>query len=183
MSDTVKPFYQLNVLSQEQVKESLDLFKTFDFKRSAVYTNSKRHVSDDIRLSYDSELPPTHYICNVLNRATRQINERHYNLFVSGYALEKIIVRYDKDCHFNWHNDTLYKYREQIRKLTTILFLSEKDDFEGGDLLIKDLDSKIYTVDQKPGTLIVFPSVLNHVVKPITSGVRYTVVSWSFGGW
>ena len=64
------------------------------------------------------------------------------------------------------------------------------DDYEGGELQFRTLSllgeisvSVILNVVCKKGDLelLVFPSYINHRVKPVTKGVRYSVVAW-YGG-
>jgi predicted 2-oxoglutarate/Fe(II)-dependent dioxygenase YbiX len=52
------------------------------------------------------------------------------------------------------------------------------DDYEGGELVF--FEDKILTPSQ--GDVIIFPSnfLFPHEVKPITKGIRYSVVSWSY---
>jgi PKHD-type hydroxylase len=65
-----------------------------------------------------------------------------------------------------------------VRKISMTLLLSPENEFEGGDLeLIKEGQSaKI-----KQGQAIFFASFIRHRVKPVTRGVRKSLVMW-FGG-
>jgi PKHD-type hydroxylase len=72
------------------------------------------------------------------------------------------------------------------------------DDFEGGEFQIVKYDhlklemenewkdypspeSKIATVESSKGSVIVFPSDVYHRVKPVTKGIRYSLVAWFLG--
>lgn len=89
------------------------------------------------------------------------------------------IAQYEKDQFFDWHIDTdILGLQPEQRKLTTICLLSDPDeDFVGGELEIKHIEMPRLT----RGSVIVFPSILEHRVTPITSGVRYSATSWSSG--
>lgn len=69
-----------------------------------------------------------------------------------------------------------------IRKLSTILFLHDKNEYEGGEFKIfSSVTRDVITVEQKRGTLICFPSWMIHCVTPITKGYRKSIVAWVEG--
>ena len=80
---------------------------------------------------------------------------------------------------YGWHTDGV---NGEIfdSKLTAILNLSD-EEYEGGDLeLFLGEPTKIN--DFRPlGSLIVFPSYLNHRVLPVTKGTRTTLAHWYLG--
>jgi PKHD-type hydroxylase len=81
--------------------------------------------------------------------------------------------------HYDWHVDA-YPPKDGVqRKLSCVILLNDAEDFEGGALEIKELDEQI--VFKKQGSIIVFPSFIEHKVTPVTKGVRYTAVVWAVG--
>lgn len=83
--------------------------------------------------------------------------------------------------HYDWHEDAAVLMRTDAgaqRKLSISLFLSDPNTYEGGDLLFEGMDKPI---TRSQGSLIVFPSFTKHTVSPITSGVRYSAVTWATG--
>ena len=55
-------------------------------------------------------------------------------------------------------------------------------DFEGGDFQINSGQEKdAESVKMKKGDIIVFPSFMLHRVKPVTKGVRKSIVIWVMG--
>ena len=62
----------------------------------------------------------------------------------------------------------------KVRKLSMTINLN--DDYEGGDLEING-----ETVQMKKGTIVFFPSFLKHQAKPVTKGIRYSLVAWFLG--
>ena len=70
--------------------------------------------------------------------------------------------------------------------MSTIILLSEPGkDFKGGELEM-DFDSccgkGIQIIDQlKKGSIITFPSFVRHRVKPVTKGIRHSLVLWHLG--
>ena len=93
-----------------------------------------------------------------------------FNRYVEGEFMEK-------------HIDHIYSCFDGNQKgipvLSIIGILNE--EYEGGDLVFY-LDGEEYTPKLKTGDTIVFPSAFPwaHEVKPITSGTRYTWVSWAW---
>ena len=92
--------------------------------------------------------------------------------------------------HYTWHADdgAPKKPSDKVRKLSTIVMLSDPKDFEGGDLEFYDYappgrkDKILKTNDMKQkGTIITFPSFVIHRVLPVTKGIRYSLVIWHKG--
>ena len=55
-------------------------------------------------------------------------------------------------------------------------------EFEGGELQIfNPRTHKIDSHDLKPGQVCIFPSWASHQVTPVTSGTRYSLVTWMNG--
>jgi len=81
--------------------------------------------------------------------------------------------------HYDWHMDAGPPQNGIQRKLSISILLSDPSDFEGGELQFKGMeDQKILT---KQGSIVVFPSFIEHKVTPVTKGVRYSAVTWASG--
>jgi PKHD-type hydroxylase len=67
------------------------------------------------------------------------------------------------------------------RKLSIVLALSDKTDYEGGEfkLMPHGVNPNIFKFSK--GDLIAFPSWVPHKVEPVTSGKRITLVAWACG--
>jgi PKHD-type hydroxylase len=105
---------------------------------------------------------------------------------------------YKKGQHYSWHPDSSdipYDYPNnpnthgKIRKITTVLILSDPEDYEGGALEFNfgnpDPAKKPNTLIPKEvgakGSIVVFPSHVAHRVQPVTKGVRYSMPTWHLG--
>tara|TARA_R100001509_G_scaffold76511_2_gene42827 strand:+ start:123 stop:680 length:558 start_codon:yes stop_codon:yes gene_type:complete len=87
------------------------------------------------------------------------------------------ILKYGISDHYEWHVD---HFKSQPRTISCIFLLN--NDYEGGHLCFKDpFSDKTLKVDNLPNRLIVWPSnfMFPHTVKPITKGIRYSIVSWA----
>lgn len=78
--------------------------------------------------------------------------------------------------------DTASKPNQQ-RKISAIVQLSDSNAYEGGDFefgndVREKPDSKMI---RRQGTLMSFPSFVSHGVRPVTKGIRYSLVGWFEG--
>jgi PKHD-type hydroxylase len=81
--------------------------------------------------------------------------------------------------YYDWHMDAGPPKDGVQRKLSISILLSDPSEFEGGELQFKGIeDRKILT---KQGSIVVFPSFIEHRVTPVTKGVRYSAVTWASG--
>jgi len=60
-----------------------------------------------------------------------------------------------------------------------VCMMSDPVDFEGGALQLRMYQE--FTPPMTKGTIIAFPSFLEHQVTPVTKGVRYTATMWLSG--
>ena len=103
------------------------------------------------------------------------------------------LTRYTKDGFYTWHKDALGSHNEVFdgsnsnnenvygyaRKLSMTVVLNS--DFEGGEFQIGGLQKDQQVPPLKEGSIIVFPSFIDHRIKPVTKGVRYSLVAWFLG--
>ena len=84
--------------------------------------------------------------------------------------------------HYDWHIDYTLKEPGQplSRKLSFSLGISNKDDYEGGQLITKvNREEPSYKLDR--GEIIIFPSWMLHKVTHVTRGLRKVIVGWGRG--
>jgi PKHD-type hydroxylase len=87
------------------------------------------------------------------------------------------IGKYYHGGFYGWHADDPV-IQENPRKLSFTLLLNDPKEFEGGKFEFKGLKEQPVL---EQGSIIVFPSVLEHRVTPVTEGVRYSAVTWMHG--
>jgi len=94
--------------------------------------------------------------------------------------------------HYTWHKDAFNTFSDgSIRKVSFSILLNSSKDFSGGELeilneddLFKDEEQPIRTIIAKlrdAGDVTIFPSMAWHRVRPVTKGVRYSLVGWFRG--
>ena len=104
------------------------------------------------------------------------------------------ISRYKKGGFYNFHkdgkNDHLSVYTEnnpiilgRVRKLSMTVLLN--DDYDGGEFQFASYKKQKCVIStpefNKTGSIIVFPSDMEHRVAPVTKGIRYSLVVWFLG--
>ena len=99
------------------------------------------------------------------------------------------ITRYQVGGHYDFHIDGNGFTREisnsdsctnnKTRKLSMSIILN--DDYEGGEFEFFSYPQNKNLIKEKTGTVIVFPSYLQHRVRPVTKGIRYSLVVWFCG--
>jgi len=65
------------------------------------------------------------------------------------------------------------------RKLSFSIQLSDDSEYDGGDMVIYNPDP--IPMSRNKGSMMVFDSGLLHEVKPVTKGIRKSLVGWVFG--
>lgn len=125
--------------------------------------------------------PETEFIFSPLRTALKHINEKGFRFDVKDFGPGCQIARYSHEDqgHYDWHID-LGTGRFSRRKISLSMQLSAADNYQGGELEfhLSGLDRlKMRT----QGTLIAFPSFLEHRVTPVTHGVRFSLVAWVDG--
>ena len=98
------------------------------------------------------------------------------------------IGKYSKGCFYDYHQDgdgvTTYDTPEnnwlhnKTRKLSMSILLNE--DYEGGDFKFYN-DEEFALKEKSKGSILVFPSYMQHCVKEVTKGNRYSLVVWFLG--
>jgi PKHD-type hydroxylase len=107
-------------------------------------------------------------------------------------------TKYAPGQFYDWHCDSWEStYNEpdnlnthgKIRKLSVTCSLTDPKDYKGGELEFDlrnndpDKPNNIITCNQisPRGSIVVFPSHVWHRVKPVTEGIRYSLVIWNIG--
>ncbi|MCP1242957.1 Fe2+-dependent dioxygenase [Acetobacter lambici] len=91
--------------------------------------------------------------------------------------------RYDEGMQFDMHvdnairpiPDTGFRLRTDV---SSTLFLSAPDEYDGGELVIQDTYGQ-QSVKLPAGDMVVYPSTSLHAVSPITRGSRWASFFWT----
>lgn len=91
--------------------------------------------------------------------------------------------RYDAGMAFDAHVDNAIRYisaaRQRIRTdVSSTLFLSEPDEYDGGELVMEDTYGE-QRVKFNAGDLVLYPADSLHRVEPVTRGSRWAAFFWT----
>jgi len=91
--------------------------------------------------------------------------------------------RYDEGMGFSAHVDNAIRYistaRQRVRTdVSSTLFLSAPDEYDGGELVIEDSYGE-QRVKFDAGDLVLYPADSLHRVEPVTRGSRWAAFFWT----
>jgi len=116
-----------------------------------------------------------YHITSYMNHYLKLKNFK-YNSNING--LNQIeLLKYTETNHYDFHIDGDFNMH---RTLSSILFLN--NDYENGELCFKNpINNDEFIIKPYCGSLVIFPSNMffPHSVKPISKGIRYTIVAWA----
>ncbi|MEG1452120.1 Fe2+-dependent dioxygenase [Brevundimonas sp.] len=88
--------------------------------------------------------------------------------------------RYEGGDTFGLHVDNAIRQRGNVRirsDLSATLFLSEPEDYDGGELVIEEMYGE-QSVKLPAGDMVLYPSKSLHRVTPVTRGARVSSFMW-----
>lgn len=184
-NNTLESFVEVfdDVLSEEYCNLILQEYEnSLEFKNAQIQTDENSVSDDNIRNC--SIIPISSYstfsenkkiiddiIYESISHSKKLYEDKHGNLNVnndSGYDL----LKYESGQFYKQHIDASPKYN---RILSCSIQLN--DDYVGGEFSLFNEEMLIRT---KKGSIIMFPSnfMYPHEIKPIISGIRYSIVTW-----
>lgn len=156
-------------------------------RESGVYNGIKGKVNPESRISMQCNIDKHHAITKQVAQLVKRINNEYLNINVSTYCHENHFLKYPETGNFKKHKDVIYSkgvvdhIEEPLRKISAICLLSHTDTFEGGKFAVYEGEKRT-SFNFSQGDVVLFPSYIMHQVDPVTSGVRYSTVHWSCGG-
>jgi len=118
-------------------------------------------------------------------KLTKEVNNKFFQFNIK--KVEDIQVsKYDSENQgfYTPHIDGVYDNPDMhmVRKLSLSIQLTPPEYYEGGRLHFPDDEEKFIVEDSlSQGTAVFFPSYMCHGVKPVTKGIRHSVVCWFLG--
>lgn len=174
-----KPMWYLGEITSEECDKAVEEFMKLPAKAASMgedgeYSNNS-HRNTTVRF-----VEPDHWLTPLMRGFGAGANEACQ----WGYDLtgnENIqFAQYCIGQHYGWHVDNFpLGYQKVDRKVTVVVLLSNPKDYRGGDLFIRLY--KDYRPELKKGSVIAFPSILEHMVTPVTEGVRFSAAMWING--
>lgn len=169
-----------NVLSKAQVQYFREEMSKVEWVNGKVTTGTlSATVKQNQQLA--EEHPLTQHLGNIILEALGQ-----HPLFLSAALpldiLPPFFNRYENNESFGFHVDnSIRNIRGTQQRLRTDLsctvFLSEPEEYEGGDLVVEDTYG-YHEVKLPAGDLILYPSTSVHEVTAVTQGCRIASFFW-----
>jgi PKHD-type hydroxylase len=158
-----------------------DFFDERYLEKSLVSNKSK--FKPEVRSSSNRWIYTDSWIAGMMSHFILCANKSYFDFDLEGWNDQIQFTVYDSPGdHYNWHIDVMKKPKKYfIRKLSIVMCLSSKNDYGGGELQLFHPTKKCKTFKLDAGDVIIFPSIVSHRVKPVTSGRRISLVGW-YGG-
>jgi PKHD-type hydroxylase len=182
-----------NAFTNEQLDQICEIGDSKDLDDATIVGGQDSDAVKDIRRSkvkFIEKDNSTSWIFDSLNYVGQTLNNQYYNFNLNGYRdIQYTVYESDEEGMYDWHMDTILgnqlnnTWDSETRKLTLILLLSEPDvDFSGGELEINPGRESFPDRPVLPrGRILAFPSFMIHRVKPVTAGIRKSIVVWIEG--
>jgi hypothetical protein len=158
------------------------------FKETFVGGGGTARVDFNIRRTYNLPLSNSNNSMTLVHWATllnnffnEKLNKYKLDCNIIDFHYSQIknleILKYENTGFYTWHTD---HFSLNPRTMSCILLLN--NDYEGGNLCFRNPDGTgEWEVEVKPNRMIIWPSnfMYPHTVKPVTKGIRYSVVAWA----
>jgi PKHD-type hydroxylase len=177
-----------SVFVPEEIEKLLFLEKLIDLELGTVGNSNSQIQNLDKRNSTVGFIEPDHNSTWLFDKLSWFIGQANYDLFLYDIdAIETIqytIYDSSEKQYYNWHTDSDNNANRRFqRKISGIILLTPPDEYEGGELEIVQGGqvSNPTVLRPEPGDIVFFDSRMPHRVKPVTSGVRKSIVFWVIG--
>lgn len=122
-----------------------------------------------------------HIYDNLLKPYVNSANRECFGFSLNGVS-EFQLAQYKTGHYYKEHMDCFLANIKSQRKLSITVQLSDASEYEGGEFMFtKDINTPDQKLLKEKGRIIVFPSFIYHEVKPITQGIRHSLVGWYEG--
>ena len=163
--------------------------KLLNIDEATLGENTERDVRAKIRSGKTGFIESSNWnhtvLCNYASsRLWNYVNEANRTSFgfdISYLSNIQYTIYEPPGDHYDWHIDTFIDTPNAYqRKLSMTVQLSNDWEYEGGDFELNQAGLESTDIRTK-GTVLIFPSFLLHRVKPVSKGVRKTLVAWFEG--
>tara|TARA_R110000796_G_scaffold164094_1_gene281034 strand:+ start:46 stop:603 length:558 start_codon:yes stop_codon:yes gene_type:complete len=175
--------YETIVISKTLINRTLDKLKSEKFKMSTGKTLSS---TNETKRNSNVTFIDDHVILKEFLDVTKRINNNaSWNFNID--TIEPLQYgEYNKSQEYGWHVDQHNKpYSDRrVRKISFSVFIN--DDYTGGEFDLElhspSIKTRYETFSKLPlNTALFFQSDYWHRVRPVTKGVRKSLVGWVLG--
>ena len=170
------------ILSKDDVAEFRHIMDSSDWEDGRTTAGAQSAM-----VKRNEQLPPDSEVARKLGHriiSAMTANPRFLAAAIPQHIFPPLFNRYAADSghHFGIHVDNAVRGDKltglRIRTdLSVTLFLSEPEEYDGGELVIEDLYGS-HEVKLPAGDLVLYPASSLHMVTPVTRGVRIASFFW-----
>jgi PKHD-type hydroxylase len=169
-----------SVLTKEQVREArtiLDAAEWVDGRVTAGHQSARAKDNEQVPEDHPAARQAGSAIVTALAR-----NPLFRSAALPLHVFPPLFNRYSGGQSFGSHVDNAVRQvsgtAHQIRTdLSATLFLSEPDEYDGGELIVEDTFG-VQSVKLAAGSMILYPASSLHHVRPVTRGARVSSFFW-----
>lgn len=175
------------IFTPEQCQDIINIGRSMPPKMGEIGVgdnlDNKEKIKVEKRLSHISWIPfkSIKPMYRKLEQTMYETNQNHFGFDNMQITEQAQYTEYLNGGFYEWHTDNGINFMNgtsPVRKISMSLLLNHESEFEGGEL---ELCAEGNVAPLTQGHAIFFASFLNHRVKPVTKGVRKSLVVW-FGG-
>ena len=167
---TIDEVKNLNRVLKENLNPSIIQSPAGGVTKSSIYTGVYvKTVKSELTKIYEFINDVN---CNIFNFDIYQLQDNdciNYNVYTE-----------ERNSEYGWHNDFPTGNMGDDKKLTVIVNLSENQYTGGNFELFLNYPRHIKELDN-PGSILIFPSYMQHRVTPVTKGERVSLSMWYNG--
>lgn len=143
--------------------------------------NKKTRDSDIMWVLHDQN---SDWLYQKFSGLVSAVNYDHFMYDVDGFESFQYTVYRSKDKqHYDWHIDSSNLSTPFERKISATIVLTDPNKYEGGEFecIMNGRVDDPFLAKPELGDVIFFDSRMPHRVRPVTSGIRKSLVCWVMG--
>ena len=176
--------WRAGMFTEEQLNSIVNLCSQLPAENGNVLGHRDQTVNNqEIRRSNIRWVPTTEeysWIYNTLSWNVTTINKDAFNFDLTHIEpLQFSEYHENREGFYAPHLDSGEQFAG-YRKLSFVLQLTDPSEYEGGELVLH-IGPEPTVLPKERGKLLFFPSYTLHEVRPVTQGVRHSLVGWVAG--
>jgi len=184
----IHQFFTAQLFDDNECDRILDITRMGKLETGTTLAHGKKvskSLARNCELKWIAPTIETQWIFQGIGNAVRSINDQTLKFVLDGGMEPLQYLEYGVGHYYGHHTDNSDD-KVATRKFTAVVQLSDPKNYIGGSLRIEGLSPTrrgkgFNKASKQRGTLILFPSHLNHVAMPVWWGRRKCVVCWFHG--
>ena len=186
---SIVPFIKVsNLLQTTKCDDIINALETHlslvgeEHSKATVIQSNKSELQKEIRSTEICFLPTDSSLSSTFFHIVKEVNKTcKWNFDINN--VESIqVLKYNVGDFYMPHMDVLAPSKTNTqRKLTAMVWLTEPEDYEGGEFIIYPLDTDPVSLKLRKGDAVILPSFMTHQASEVTDGKRYSTTAWIEG--